>query len=108
MGCGGWQVMPSPSVLLQDYANGQGCPQQGKPREAISPGLLCLDSQLRQIDSAHVLLVITLTKLICQGSPLSADSSASHGRRECLMRLMGSHYICCTPGLACSAPSAGG
>ena len=28
--------------------------------------------------------------------PLSADSSASHGGRECPMRLMGSCYICCT------------
>ena len=39
---------------------------------------------------------------------LDADSSASQSNRECLMRLMGSCYVCCTPGLACSAPSADG
>ena len=60
-GCVGWQVTPSPLVLLQIYANGWGCPQQGNLREAISPGLLCLNPQLRQIDSACLLLVITLT-----------------------------------------------
>ena len=84
MGCAGWWVIPSPSVLLQGYANGQGCPQQGNPREAISPGLLCLDPWLRQIDSACLLLVITLMKPIHQGfPPLSADSSTSHGGGEC-------------------------
>ena len=54
-------------------------------------------------------VIITLMKLTCQGLPLQrVDSSAGHGGRECLMRLMGSHNICHTPGQACSAPSAGG
>ena len=96
-------------VLLQGYADGWGCPQQGNPRKAISPGLLCLDSWLRQIDSACLLLVITLMKLIHWGfPPLSADSSAGCGSGECPMRLMGSCYICHTPGIACSALSTGG
>ena len=109
MGCASWQVMPSLLVLLHGYADGQGCPQQGNLRETISPGLLCLDPQLRWIDFPCLLLVTTLTKLICWGfSPLSADSSVCCGSGECLMRMMGSHYICHTPGLACSAPSTGG
>ena len=109
MGHADWWVMPSPLVLLQGYANGWWCPQQGNQREAISPGLLYLGPWLRQIDSAHVLLVITLTKLICWGfPPLNADSSAGCCSGECLMRLMGSCYICHTPGLACSALCAGG
>ena len=109
MGCAGWWVMPSPLVLLQGYANGQRCPQQGNPMETIPSGPLCLDPQLRWIDFACLLLVTTLTKPIHRGfSPLAADSSASHGGRECPMRLVGSHYICCTQGLACSALSAGG
>ena len=109
MGCAGWQVMPSPLVLLQSYANGWGCPQHGNLRETISPGLLYLDLQLRQIDSACLLLVIILMKMIPQDfPPLSADSSAGCGGREYPMRLMGSCYISCMLGLACSAPSAGG
>ena len=109
MGCAGWQVMPSLLVLLQGYANGWECPQQGNPRETIPPGLLCLDPWLGWIDFACLLLVTTLMKPICWDfSPLIADSSASCGGGECPMRLMGSHYICCTPGLACSALSAGG
>ena len=86
-----------------------GCPLQDNLRETITPGLLCLDPQLRRIDLACLLMVTTLMKLIHWGfSPLVADSSASCGSRECLMRLMDSCYICHTPGLACSAPSAGG
>ena len=69
MGYVSWQVAPSPSVLLDGYANGWGCPQQGNPSETISSGLLCLDPWLRQIDSACLLLVTTLTKLIHQGLP---------------------------------------
>ena len=42
---------------------GGGCPQYGSPREASSPGLPYLDSQLRQINSACLLLAITLMKL---------------------------------------------
>ena len=95
--------------FLQGYANGQGCPQQGNPMETIPSGFLCVDPKLRWIDFACLLLVTTLMKLIHWGfSPLAADSSASHGSRECLMRLMGSHYICHTPGLAYSALSTGG
>ena len=109
MGCVGWWVKPSLLVLLQGYANGQGCPQQGSPRKTIPPGLLCLDPQLRQIDSACLLLVTTLIKPIHQGfSPLAVDSSAGCGGSECQMRLMGSHCICHTPGLACSALSTSG
>ena len=109
MGCAGWQVMPSPLGLPQGYTNGQGCSRQGNPRETISPGILCLNPQLRWIDFACLLLVTTLMKLIHWGfSPLTADSFASHGGGECPIRLMGSCYICCTPGLACSAPSTGG
>ena len=52
MGCAGWQVMPSPLVLLQGYANGQGYPHWGNLRETIPPGPFCLDSRLRQIDFA--------------------------------------------------------
>ena len=103
MWVGGWHL------LHLGYANGQGCPQQGNLREAISPGLLCLDPRLRQIDSACLLLVLTLMKPIHSGfSPLSADSSAGHGDGEYPMKLIGSHYISCMPGLACSALSAGG
>ena len=109
MGCAAWWVMLSPLVLLQGYANGEGCPQQGNLRETIPLGLLCSDPWLRWIDFACLLLVTTLTKPIHQGfSLLAADSSASCGSGECLIRLMGSHCICCTPGLACGAPSAGG
>ena len=54
---------------------GGGCPQQGNPRETITPGLLCLDPQLRWIDFVYLFLVTTLMKLIHQGfSPLAADS----------------------------------
>ena len=99
--------MPSPLVLLQGCTNGQGCPQQGNQMETIPSGPLCLDSQLRWICLICLLLVITLTKPVHQGfSALVADSSAGHGGRECQMWLMGSHCICHTPGLACSAPSA--
>ena len=50
-----------------------------------------------------------MMKLNHWGFPLlRADSSAGCGSRECLTKLMGSCYICCTPGLACSAPSTGG
>ena len=109
-GCAGWQVMPSPLVLLQGYANGQGSPQQGNPMETIPSRPLCLDSQLRWICLVCHLLVITLTKLFHQGfSPLVADSSATHGGGEWWrMWLMGSCCICCTPGLACSTLSASG
>ena len=108
MGCAGWWVMPSPLVLLQGYTNGQGCPQQGNPMETIPCGPLCLDHWLRVINLACLLLVITPMKMIHQGfSPLAADSSASCGSREHPMRLMDSCCICCTPGLACSALSAG-
>ena len=83
MGCAGWWVAPSPLVLLQGYANGWGYPQQGNLRETIPPGLPCLDPQLRWIDFACLLLVTTLMKLIHWGfSPLTADSSASHGSRR--------------------------
>ena len=106
MGCAGWQVTPSLLVLLQGCTNGQGCPQQGNPMETIPSGPLCLDSWLRWIYLVRLLLVITLTKPIHQGfSPLVADSSASHGGKECQMWLMGSHCICSTPGLACSTLS---
>ena len=109
MGYAGWWVVPSPLVLLHGYANGWGCPQQGNLKETISPVLLCLDPWLRWIEFACLLLVTTLMKLIHWGfSPLTAGSSASWGDGECPMRLMGSHYICHTPGLACSALSAGG
>ena len=48
--------------------------------ETILSGPLCLDPQLRWIDIACLLLIITLIKPIHQGfSPLAADSSASHG-----------------------------
>ena len=76
---------------------GGGYPWYGSPREASSPELPCLDSQLRQINSACLLLAITLTKLTHWGLPLlRVDSSARHGGGECLMRLMGSHTICHT------------
>ena len=108
-GCAGWWVMPSPLVPLQGYTNGQGCPQQGTPMETIPSGPLCWDSQLRQICLVCLLLVITLTKPFHQGfSPLVTDSSASNGGRQWQMWLMGSCCICCTQGLACSAPSASG
>ena len=94
-------------VLPQGWANGQGCPWQGSQREASSPGLLHSDSQLRPSSSACLLLTITLTKLTCCGLPLlRVDNSASCGSRECLMRLMERCNTCCTPGIACSAPSA--
>ena len=67
MGCVGWWVMPSPLVLLQGYANGQGCPQQGNPMESIPSGPLCLDPWLRWIDFGCLLLVTTLMKLIHWG-----------------------------------------
>ena len=109
MACAGWQVMPSLLVLLQGYANGQGCPQQGNLMETIPSGLLCLDPWLKRIDFACLLLVTTLMKPIHWGfSPLAPDSSAGNGGRQCPGRLMGSHCICHTPGLACSELSTGG
>ena len=79
------------------------------PKGTIPPGLLCSGYWLKQIDFACFLWATTLMRLIHQGpSLLAADSPASHGSGECLMRLMGSCYICCTPGLACSALSIGG
>ena len=108
-GCAGWWVIPSPLILLWCYTNGWGCPQQGNPRETIPSGLLCFNPWLRWIDFGCLLLVSTMMKPIHWGfSPLTADSSASLGGGECPMRLMGSHCICCTPGLACSVPSTGG
>ena len=105
----GLGVMPSQLVLLQGCANGQGCSQQGNLMETIPSGPLCLDSRLRWICLVCLLLVITLMKLIHQGfSSLVADRSAGCGSGECQMWLMGSHCISCTPGLACSAPSASG
>ena len=86
-----------------------GVSLKGQPEGTIPPGLLCSDSQVRWINLARFLQAITLKRPVHQEpSPLAADSPASHGGRECLMRLMGSHYICCTPSLACSAPFAGG
>ena len=60
-----------------------------QPKGSQFPGLLHSDSQLRQINSACPLLTITLMKLTHWGLPLQrVDSSAGHGGRECLMRLM--------------------
>ena len=101
--------MPSPLVLFQGYANGQGSPQQDNLMETIPSGLLCLNPWLRWIDFVCLLLVATLMKPTHWGfSSLAADSSAGHGGGGCLMRLMDSCCIYHTPGLACSAPCAGG
>ena len=61
---GGWHF----SIWFSSRAvpMGGGCTQYGSPREAISPGLPCLDFQLRQINSACLLLAITLIKLTHQ------------------------------------------
>ena len=64
------RMAPSPSGSPPGLCPLAGVsPMQGNPREAISPRLLYLDSQLRQIDSVCLLLVITLMKQICWGYP---------------------------------------
>ena len=85
----------------------------GVPNRAAQGKPVPLDSSIQNPSEDRlilpILLMTTLTKLTHQALPLQrVDSSASHAGRECLMRLMGSSNICCTPSQACSAPSTGG
>ena len=86
-----------------------GVPNKVDQRKPSYPWLLCPDSQLGDINSACLLLAVTLMRLTHWDLPLlRVGSSAGHGSRGCLMRLMGSCNICHTPGWACSTLSEGG
>ena len=88
---------------------GGGVPNRAAWGKLSSPWPLYSYSQLGEINSGCLLLAVTLTRLTHWGlPPLRVDSSAGCGGRGCLMRLMGSCNICCTPHQACSAPSEGG
>ena len=88
---------------------GGGVPDRAAQGKSSSPQSLCSDSQLGEINSGCLLLVVTLTRLTHWAPPpLRVDSSASHGSEGCLMKLMGSCNICRTPGQTCSAPFKGG
>ena len=88
---------------------GGGVPNKAAWGKSSLPWLLCLDSQLGQINSVYLLQVVIQMKLTHWSLPLlRVDSSASHGGRGCLMRLMSNCNICHTPGWACSVPSKGG
>ena len=84
---------PSRAVLM-----GRDVPTRAAQGKLSSPQPLCSDSQLGEINSGCLLLAFTLTRLTHQAvPPLRVESSASHGSGGCLMRLMGSCNICCTP-----------
>ena len=78
----------------------KGCPN--------FPWVLCPGSHLVEIDLVHLLLAVTLMRMIHQGLPLlRASSPSSHGGRWSPMRWMGSQNTSFIQGWAYSAPSRG-
>ena len=98
--CGTFSIwFPSRAVLM-----GRGVPDRAAWWKSSSPWPLCSDSWLGDINSGCLLLTVILMMLTHWGlPPLRVDSSAGCGSKGCLMTLMGSCNICCTPGWACSA-----